>query len=123
MGKKILFVDVDQPIVKAVNTMLEGMGHQVHLETSGVDAFSAFDKNPAGFDLIITDLGMPDISGLLLAEKFLKVRANIPVILLTGLEGQVQSRARESGIQWFGMKPLSMTDLADTVKNALLGAA
>jgi FixJ family two-component response regulator len=66
---------------------------------------------------------MPDVSGLLLAEKLLKVRADIPVVLLTGLEGQAQSKARESGIRWFGMKPLSITDLADTVESALLGAA
>jgi DNA-binding NtrC family response regulator len=123
MGKRILFVDGDQPIVMAVNTMLEGMGHQVHIRTNGADALSAFRKNPDGFDLIITDLGMSDISGLLLAEKILKVRANIPVLLLTGLEGQVQSRARASGILWFSMKPLVMTDLAATVESALLAEA
>jgi DNA-binding response OmpR family regulator len=123
MGKRILFVDGDQTIVEAVNTMLEGLGHHVRMETRGMDALSVFSNNPGGFDLIITDLGMPDVSGLLLAEKLLKVRSDIPVILLTGLEGQAQSKARESGIRWFGMKPLSITDLADTVENALLGAA
>ena len=123
MGKRILFVDGDQTIVQAVNTMLEGMGHHVHTETSGMDALSVFSNNPGGFDLIITDLGMPDVSGLLLAEKLLKVRADIPALLLTGLEGQAQSKARESGIRWFGMKPLSITDLANTVESALLGAA
>jgi DNA-binding response OmpR family regulator len=103
--------------------MLEGMGHQVRTETSGMDALSVFSNNPAGFDLIITDLGMPDVSGLLLVEKLLKVRADVPVVLLTGLEGQAQSRARESGIRWFGMKPLSMTELAGTVESALTEAA
>jgi DNA-binding response OmpR family regulator len=119
MGKSILFVDGDQTIVKAVNAMLKGMGHQVRTETSGMDALSVFSNNPAGFDLIITDLGMPDVSGLLLVEKLLKVRADVPVVLLTGLEGQAQSMARESGIRWFGIKPLSITELARTVESAL----
>jgi DNA-binding response OmpR family regulator len=123
MGKRILFASVDQPIVKAVNTMLEDMGHQVHMETSGAHALNTFTNNPGGFDLIITDLGMPDISGLRLAEMLLKVRANIPILLLTGLEGQAQSRARESGIHLFGIKPLSITELAETVKNALIETA
>jgi len=90
--------------------MLEDMGHQVHMETSGAHALNTFTNNPGGFDLIITDLGMPDISGLRLAEMLLKVRANIPILLLTGLEGQAQSRARESGIHLFGIKPLSITE-------------
>jgi DNA-binding response OmpR family regulator len=121
MGKRILFVDVDRPIVEAVNAMLEGTGHQVHIETSGADALSTFRSNPGGFDLLMTDLGMSDISGLFLAEKVLKVRAYIPVLLLTGPEGQLQSKARESGIRWFGIQPLLMTDLAETVESALLG--
>ncbi|MGD0229227.1 MAG: response regulator [Syntrophorhabdales bacterium] len=123
MGRRVLFVDGDRTIVEAINAMLVGMGHHVRMETSGVDALRVFSKNPGGFDLIIADLGMPDMSGLLLVEKLLLVRSDIPVVLLTGLEGQAQSKARESGIHWFGMKPLSMTDLAATVENALAEAA
>jgi DNA-binding response OmpR family regulator len=63
MGKRILFVDGDQTIAEVVNTMLEEMGHQVRIETSGMDALAVFFANPGGYDLIITDLGMPDISG------------------------------------------------------------
>ncbi len=123
MGKSVLFVDGDQTIIEAVNAMLEGMGHHVKMATSGMDALNVFSKNPGGFDLIITDLGMPDISGLLLAEKLLRMRADIPVLLLAGLEGQAQSRARESGIRWFGMKPLSIIDLTETVRSALTEVA
>ena len=123
MGKRILFVDGDQTIVQAVNGMLEGMGHKVRVETSGADALAAFSKHPADYDLIITDLGMPDISGLLLVDRFLKMRADVPIILLTSPDGQAQSRARENGVRWFGMKPLSLTALAETVESALIEAA
>ena len=123
MGKRILFVDGDPTIIEAVNNMLEGMGHNVQLETTGGDALTAFSGKPAEFDLIITDLGMPDISGLLLVDKFLKMRANIPIVLLTGVDGQDAVRKRGSDVKWFGMKPISLTALAETVESALLSAA
>lgn len=123
MGKRILFVDGDQTIVERVNTMLEEMGHQVRIETSGMEALAAFSVNPGGYDLIITDLGMPDISGLLLAERLLRMRSDIPILLLSMLDGEKLSRARETGIRWFGMKPISITALAETVRSALAEAA
>ncbi len=121
MGKRILLIDGDQTISETVNTMLESVGHQTQIETSGADALEAFSRNPAAFDLIVMDVGLPDISGLLLAEKLLKSRSDIPIVLLAGQEGQTQSKERNSGIHYFGMKPLSMTDLAETVEKALAG--
>lgn len=91
------------------------------METSGEGALTVFGRDAAGFDLVITELGMPDISGFLLIEKLLKMRPNIPIILLASAEGQAQSAARESGIRWFGLKPLSIADLAQTVESALMG--
>ena len=121
MGKRILFIDGDQLIAEAVNTMLESVGHHMRMETSGTAALQVFSRNPSAFDLIVMDMGLPDISGLLLAEKLFKVRADIPVVLLTGAEGQTQSKARNSGIRYFSSKPLSMIDLAETVEKALAG--
>jgi two-component system cell cycle sensor histidine kinase/response regulator CckA len=120
MSKRILLVDGDQSIVESVNGMLEGMGHQVRTETSGADALDVFASDPGGFDLVITDLGMPDISGFLLVKKLLQLRSDIPIVLLTSPDGQAQSMERQSGIRWFGIKPLSITDLAGTVENALV---
>ena len=123
MGKRILFIEGDQAISEAVNGMLEGAGHHPHIATDGAGAFEVFSRRPSTFDLIVMDVGLPDISGLRLAEKLLGLRADVPIVLLTGEEGQTQSRERNSGIRYFGMKPLSMTDLAQTVEEALTGAA
>lgn len=122
MGKRILFVDGDPTIIQAVNGMLEGMGHKVQVETSGGDALTLFSHKPGEFDLIIADLGMPDISGLLLVDKFFKVRVDIPIVLLTGADGQAQSVARENGVRWYATKPVSLTALAETVESALSSA-
>lgn len=123
MNEQILFVDGDQTIAEKVSAVLGEMGYQVRMETSGMEALTVFSSNPTAYDLIITDLGMPDISGLLLAEKFLRLRGDIPIVLLTGPEGEKLSRERQTGIRWFGIKPISMIDLADTIKRALLPAA
>ena len=123
MNKRILLVDRDPTAVGAINDMLEIMGHRVQTETSGADALSAFERNPGAFDLIITELGMPDISGFLLVQRFLKIRSDIPVILLTSQEGQAQSIARESGIRWYAVKPLSITELRGMVESAMNGSA
>ena len=123
MGKRILFVGGDQTISEAVNGMLEGAGYYPHVATDGADALAIFSRSPSAFDLIVMDVGLPDISGLRLAERLLRVRADVPIVLLAGEEGQAQSRERNCGIRYFGMKPLSMTDLARTVEEALTGAA
>jgi len=102
--------------------MLETAGHHIRMETSGAGALHVFSRNPSAFDLIVMDMGLPDISGLLLAEKLLKVRADIPILLLAGAEGQTQSKVRNSGVRYFGVKPLSMLDLAETVEKALTEA-
>ncbi len=121
MGKRILVIEGDQTIADAVNSVLEGVGHHTHTETSGTDALEVVSRRPSAFDLIVLDVGLPDISGLRLAERLLRVRADIPLVLLASAEGQAQSRERNSGIRYFSPKPLSMTDLAQTVERALTG--
>jgi DNA-binding response OmpR family regulator len=121
MGKRILLIDGDQTMSEAINTTLGSAGHRVQVETSGADALEVFSRDPYAFDLIVMDMGLPDISGLLLAEKLLKLRAHIPIVLLAGPEGQAQAKARDSGIRWFSIKPVSMTDLIETVEKALAG--
>jgi len=116
-------VDGDQTIGEAVTAMLEEMGHEVRTETSGMGALAVFSHDPGAFDLVITDVGMPDISGLLLAEKFFKTRADVPLVLLTGAEGEALSRARETGIRWYCMKPISLSALQGAVESALTATA
>lgn len=121
MNRRILLVDGDPMVVETVGDMLERMGYQVQVQTSGTGALTAFERDSGIFDLIIAELGMPDISGFLLVQKFLKIRSDIPVILLTSQEGQIQSIARESGIRWFAIKPLSLTELSSTVEAVMNG--
>lgn len=119
MNKRILFVDGDPTVAVATTDMLEQMGHRVQLEISGTDAFLAPPKETPGDSTSLLPPGMHDISGFLPVQKILKIRPDMPVILLASQEGKTQSIARESGISWFAIKPLSLTgsSTVDAVMN------
>ena len=121
MGQeRILLVDDEQPLVEIGKQMLERLGYTVAARTSSVEALALFKAQPDRFDLVITDIVMPNMTGETLAEKLMAIRADIPVILSTGYsEKFTRKYASAMGVQSFLMKPLLMQDLANTVRQAL----
>jgi PAS domain S-box-containing protein len=116
----ILLVDDEQPLVEIGKQMLERLGYSVDMRTSSIEALELFRANPDRFDLVITDIVMPNMNGDRLAQKIIDIRNDIPVVLCTGYSEKFTRRnASEMGIQSFLMKPLVMRDLADTVRQAL----
>jgi PAS domain S-box-containing protein len=116
----ILLVDDEQPLVEIGKQMLERLGYNVAARTSSIEALELFKVDPNRFDLVITDIVMPNLTGDKLAKKILSIRNDIPVVLCTGYSEKFTRRnASEMGIQSFLMKPLVMRDLADTVRQAL----
>ena len=116
----ILLVDDEQPLVEIGKQMLQRLGYTVDTRTSSIEALALFRANPDRFDLVITDIVMPNMTGETLAEKMMDIRADIPVILCTGYSEKItRKQASEMGIQCFLMKPLVMRDLATTVRQAL----
>lgn len=116
----ILFVDDEQPLVEIGKQMLQRLGYTVATRTSSVEALELFKANPDRFDLVITDIVMPNMTGEKLAEKIMGIRSDIPVILCTGYSEKITRKdASDMGIQSFLMKPLVMRDLATTVRQAL----
>jgi len=116
----ILLVDDEQPLVEIGKQMLQRLGYTVDTRTSSIEALELFRANPDRFDLVITDIVMPNMTGETLAEKMMDIRSDIPVILCTGYSEKItRKQASEMGIQCFLMKPLVMRDLATTVRQAL----
>jgi nitrogen-specific signal transduction histidine kinase len=116
----ILLVDDEQPLVDIGRQMLERLGYSVATRTSSVEALELFKADPDRFDLVITDIVMPNMSGDRLARKIIDIRNDIPVVLCTGYsEKFTRQEAADMGIRSFLMKPLVMKDLADTVRQAL----
>ena len=106
--ERILFVDDEKSLVDLGKDMLESLGYSVTTKTSSVDALETFRANPDAFDVVITDMTMPTVTGVDLAGSVLSLRPDLPVILCTGFNETIDGkRARQAGIREFVMKPLS----------------
>ena len=119
-NERILFVDDEEALAKLGKLMLEQLGYTVATVTSSAAALETFTAYPDSFDLIITDMTMPELTGKELAAELLKIRPDIPIILCTGYSSMIsKENAEEFGIREFCMKPLAMKHLATTVRNVL----
>jgi len=118
--ERILFVDDEKSIVDTTAAMLARLGYKVDAKMSSRMALEAFRENPDGFDIVITDQTMPDITGVELTRELLKIRPNIPIILCTGFSETVNAEnAQTIGIEKFLMKPIVLSEIAEIIRTAL----
>ena len=118
--ERILFVDDEGPVALMGKQMLERLGYTVMVQTSSITALEIFKAQPENFDLVITDMSMPHMTGDVLARKILEIQPNIPIVLCTGFSEVVtEDNARAMGISEYIMKPMVMGEIADTVRKAL----
>jgi len=116
----ILFVDDEAPIVKMGSQILESLGYKVTTRTSSVEALELFRSKPNDFDLVVTDMTMPNMTGDQLSIELMKIRSDIPVILCTGYSKKISYEAvTDIGIKAFAYKPIVKADLANTVRKVL----
>jgi nitrogen-specific signal transduction histidine kinase len=120
--ERILFVDDEMTIVGMGKKMLEKLGYEVAGSTSGEEALKLFKAAPDQFDLVITDMTMPHMTGDQLSRKFIEIRPDIPIILCSGFsENMTEEAAKEIGIREFISKPMSRQVLSKTIRNVLDG--
>jgi len=118
--ERILLVDDEEPIVSMEQMMLEKLGYRVTSRTSSPDALAAFKANPNNYDLVISDRGMPNMTGEQLARELISIKPEIPIIICTGFSDENdEERAKTMGIKGYLMKPVSLDDLAVTVRKVL----
>ncbi|MEE9497335.1 MAG: ATP-binding protein, partial [Desulfobacterales bacterium] len=119
-NERILLIDDEEQIISMEQQMLENLGYQVTARTDSVEALDEFAKQPQNYDLVITDMTMPHMSGDELAQKLLDIKPDIPVILCTGFNEDItEEKALSMGIQKFVMKPVIKNDLATTIRTVL----
>ncbi|MBD3224140.1 MAG: PAS domain S-box protein, partial [Caldithrix sp.] len=92
----ILVVDDEVSITGMIEQMLTSMGHHVVVNHSSTKALQTFRQEPDTFDLILTDLTMPKMTGLELAEEMHKLRPNMPIILMTGYGTKITPKIKET---------------------------
>jgi signal transduction histidine kinase/ActR/RegA family two-component response regulator len=119
-NEHILLIDDEEQIISMEQKMLENLGYQVTARTDSIEALDEFAKQPQDFDLVITDMTMPHMSGDELAQKLLDIKPDIPVILCTGFNEDItEEKALSMGIQKFVMKPVIKNDLATSIRTVL----
>ncbi len=121
-NERILLVDDEQTLVDLNRQMLERLGYSVESLTSSIEALEMFKTRSDEFDLVMTDMTMPNLTGEELAGELMKIRTDIPVILCTGFSEQItEEQAKELGIKEFILKPIMMNELAEIVRSVLDG--
>ena len=118
--ERILVLDDEEIIVDMERQMLASLGYQVTVFADSEEALATFHSDPESFDLIITDMTMPKITGADLAKEILLIRPELPIIMCTGFSELIsEDKAKAIGIREFIMKPILKKDLAILVRKAL----
>jgi PAS domain S-box-containing protein len=120
--ERILIVDDEPALMEAMKRFLEQLGYVVDSRTSSIEALEAFRSRmqEKPFDLVVTDMTMPHLTGLDLARELLRLQPNLPIILSTGFSEKVGTeRARDFGIRGFLMKPVALKELAGMIRKKL----
>ena len=112
-----MFIDDEPELVALGRDMLEHLGYQVVTKNNGMDALKEFREKPNHFDVVVTDMTMPKMTGERLSQEIISIRSDIPIILCTGFSEQItEQKAKAIGIKAFLMKPLTLNRLAKTVR-------
>ncbi len=121
-SENILIVDDEKQVAKITGLSLGRLGYNVTTLTSSLEALEFFRSNPDAFDLVITDMTMPGLTGDRLTAKLLDIKPALPVILCTGFAKKFAGKeATIKGVRAFAYKPISLKDLAVIVRRVLDG--
>ena len=118
--ERILLVDDEPSLTELGQQMLELLGYNVTTLTGSREALELFRSKAHQFDIVITDMTMPEMTGDRLAQELLKIRPDIPIIIYSGFNINIlKNRVRDIGIRKFIMKPLVISELAKAVRDVL----
>ncbi len=113
-------MDDEEAILTMEKGMLERLGYQVTSRFSSLEALEAFRDRPDKFDLVITDMAMPNMPGDKLSVELTNIRPDIPVLICTGFsETMSEEKAASIGINGFLLKPIIMKNLAQKIREVL----
>jgi signal transduction histidine kinase/ActR/RegA family two-component response regulator len=119
-NERILLIDDEEQIINLERRILENLGYKVTSKTDSEEALEEFSARPDRFDLVITDMTMPKITGDRLAQRLMDINPQIPVILCTGFNEAIsEEKALAMGIDKFVMKPIIKDELAYTIRTVL----
>jgi len=121
-GERVLLIDDEKMIVDSSRSLLNHLGYKVTAFTDPKTALGAFHAAPAEFDLVVTDLMMPRITGIEVVRQVRALRANLPVLMVSGYSGTwTPEGLRALGVNALIAKPMTSSELAVAVRRTLDG--
>ena len=118
--ERILLVDDEESVVRLEKQMLERLGYNVSALSNSLEALETFNSNPDGYDLVISDMTMPNMTGDQLAQELMSIREDIPVIICTGFSERINKEQAEAHkVKGFLMKPVVKSEMAQMVRKVL----
>ena len=119
-AEHILVVDDEPPILKINAHILEQLGYRVTTENDSLRALACFEKDPSAFDLVLSDVTMPKLTGDKLATEIMRIRPEMPVILCSGYSRIVNEQSAVSlGVRALIIKPIVKKTLATEIRRIL----
>jgi len=119
-NENILIVDDEEQILIMMKQLLERLGYKVTAIKNSSEALMIFSSAPGDFDLVITDMTMPSMTGVDLGYEMMKIRKDIPVILYSGFNDMsLESKAKAVGIREIVMKPVTKAGIAEAIRRSL----
>jgi two-component system, cell cycle sensor histidine kinase and response regulator CckA len=121
-GGRILWVDDEQALVEIAGDMLRSLGYQADCLQDPKAALAAFNEDPEAYDAMVTDLAMPEMTGLELTRQVRQLRPDLPIVLVTGFSDFIaQEEAMALGVREILAKPVSRENIAKALGQALAG--
>ncbi|MEZ4525039.1 MAG: response regulator [Desulfobacterales bacterium] len=118
--ESILLVDDEEQLRKIISLVLENLGYRVSVFGDGKDALLELRNNPKKYDLLISDMTMPGMTGVQLAKEVLKILPAMPIVLCTGFSAQIRRHSSmPQGIRGIIRKPPVKKEIAQTVREVL----
>ena len=118
--ERVMVVDDEPSVSRYIDDALSWQGYRIETFNNGIEALEAFRRDPRRWDLVITDMTMPGLTGDQLAQELMTLRPGLPVIITTGYSERIDEEgARRLGAKALLMKPLIMADLLRSVRRAL----
>jgi CheY-like chemotaxis protein len=112
----VLFVDNDEALVFLARRAFARLGHQIAAYTSAREALRAYEQHPSDFDIVVTDVSMPDLDGPSLIRALRQISSEVKVVMTSGcLRPEDIAIARELHVDAAFEKPQSLDDLARLV--------
>ncbi len=117
---RVVLVDDEAMVVRVLARLLSRAGFDVTVFTDSREALRTIESDPQGFDVMVTDMTMPGMSGIELARGASAAGASMPVVLLSGwIDAEAERQARAAGIARVLSKPIQVSTLVEIVTEVL----